>query len=373
MVLRTYHSADAITEAILKCSPHLLAGIKEEPVAGIISRLEKNCTLYASPKELFSRLEGSAMAGARCLGIMNSNHLPASLLELMSIAANHLPLVIVAANRSAFVPNSHLCDHQAALSVSSCGWIMLFCATVQEFVDTLPQAFKISASTRIPVMVFIDGFYHTHLVTQLDVPKKEVYEKYLADAKIRTELEFKSRKFNFGTILPREYQKLMALMENALIASKEKIIQAEYQWNDLVDRSYGNGLYESYMLADAQAALVCMGSFYGNAHEAVDRQRKQGIRSGLLRLKCYRPFPYEVGEELENKNIGVFEKSIALGSSGSLYLDLLETAQTRPGMRLVGQFFGGLGGTDVNVKNARLMLEKIESGQRIREFIEGGN
>ncbi|HQT45331.1 MAG TPA: hypothetical protein PLO51_05095, partial [Candidatus Micrarchaeota archaeon] len=176
MALRTYYSADAIAETILKCSPHLLAGIKEEPVRGIVDLLEKNCSLHSDPKALLSRLEGSSMAGARSLGILNSNHLPGCLPELMSVAANHLPVVLVVANRSAFVPNSYLCDHQAALSVSSCGWIMLFCSSIQEFVDTLPQAFKISASTRIPVMVFIDGFYHTHAVTQLDVPKKEVFE-----------------------------------------------------------------------------------------------------------------------------------------------------------------------------------------------------
>ncbi|MBM3229286.1 hypothetical protein FJZ26_02545 [Candidatus Parvarchaeota archaeon] len=371
MVLRTLEGPDAIAETVLKCRPSVISGIRQEPLLGTLSRLEKNCSMYSVPAEMITYLKAAAMKGARCIGLMNGSDLASCNAELASIATNHIPVVLLVANRSSFFPAPVLCDYQGAYQVENTGWVMLFCSTLQELADTLPQAFKTSSFTSVPVMVFIDGFYHTHQTTQINIAPQDVYDKFLADIKIRPVLDFSSKNVNMESATPKEYEKRLTIYEGALQSVKERIIQAEYQWNDLVGREYGNGLYSTYMIEDAQSVLVCMGSFYGNALEAAERQRKLGIRSGLVRLKCFRPFPYEVAEILENKKVGVMERALKLGSRGSVYLDLLEVAQGGKNLNVVAQFVCGIGGSDLNVKHARIMLEKIEKGLRTREQIEG--
>ena len=372
MVLKTLEGTDAIVESIQKCRPQIIAGMIEQPVEKIVKRLEKDCSVHSSARELVAYLKAAALSGVRSIGIMSGSDLPVCSMELASIATNHIPLVLLVANRSSYFPTSFMCDQQGAYQVSSSGWIMLFCSTLQEFVDTLPQAFKVSSATGIPVMIFVDGFYHTHQTTQINIAPQETFDKYLQEIAIKPVLDFNSRNLDYSIIGEKDYEKRMIIFSSALENVKERITQAEYQWNDLVERQYGNGLFEGYMLEDADMVLVCSGSFFGNAHEAADRQRKMGIKAGVLRIKCFRPFPYEeIGHALENKKIGVMERAVSLGSRGMLYLDLLEVVGGLNNARIVGQFAGGIGGTDLNVKHARLAFEAIAKGEKVREIIEG--
>ena len=65
--------------------------------------------------------------------------------------------------------------------------------------------------------------------------------------------------------------------------------------------SYG-GLVEEYKLEDADYIVVMMGGWCGDAKDAIDLLRKDGIQIGMLRLRFLRPFPTKEIETL-NGNI----------------------------------------------------------------------
>ena len=47
------------------------------------------------------------------------------------------------------------------------------------------------------------------------------------------------------------------------------------------------------MLEDAEIAIVVVGSTAGTLKVIVDQLRQEGIKAGILRLRTFRPFPFE--------------------------------------------------------------------------------
>ena len=100
---------------------------------------------------------------------------------------------------------------------------------------------------------------------------------------------------------------------------------------------------------DARHALVSMGSLASECTIAADTMRKQGLRTGVVGIRAYRPFPAEaLAETLRRvETVAVFEKDISYGYGGAVASDLkaaLFDANLRPRL---SSFVAGLGGRDV--------------------------
>ncbi|MDY0135256.1 MAG: transketolase C-terminal domain-containing protein, partial [Atribacterota bacterium] len=63
------------------------------------------------------------------------------------------------------------------------------------------------------------------------------------------------------------------------------------EFGELSGRNYE--LLEGYRLEDAEYAVVALGSTCGTAREAIDSLREKGKKVGLLKMRCFRPFPRE--------------------------------------------------------------------------------
>jgi pyruvate ferredoxin oxidoreductase alpha subunit len=163
---------------------------------------------------------------------------------------------------------------------------------------------------------------------------------------------------------PKYYQGFREDLHKDLTAAKTTIKQVHDEFAKQFGRKYGNGLIEEYKTKDADYILISMGSAAGNAKDAADELRAQGEKVGVLRIRCYRPFPSEdIAKALDGKKgVGVFEKAYSLGAIPPVYGDVSEAitnCKTRPQL---SSFVGGLGGKDVTVDSLKILFGKLKKG-----------
>jgi pyruvate ferredoxin oxidoreductase alpha subunit/phenylglyoxylate dehydrogenase alpha subunit len=144
--------------------------------------------------------------------------------------------------------------------------------------------------------------------------------------------------------------------QNAL----EVFVEVDKEYGKLFGREYG-GAIEEYRMSDAEYALVTTGSMSGAAKDAIDIQRKKGIKVGLVRMRMIRPFPkFRVCNALSNvKSFGVVDKNVSFGwDTGIVYQEVKSALYEGDNKVPSVPFIGGLGGEDISVK---MMVNAIEN------------
>jgi pyruvate ferredoxin oxidoreductase alpha subunit len=111
-----------------------------------------------------------------------------------------------------------------------------------------------------------------------------------------------------------------------------------------------------------------MGSVIGTIKETLKDKNHQDV--GVLKIKCFRPFPYqEVKEILRNsEQVAVLEKISSNGSFSPLYLEL--TAALQNEKIIINNFIAGLGGRDISRAIIKKMLNSI-SAKNIKPIFLG--
>ncbi|MFH1629493.1 MAG: transketolase C-terminal domain-containing protein, partial [Pseudomonadota bacterium] len=161
-------------------------------------------------------------------------------------------------------------------------------------------------------------------------------------------------------------------IQNAMEYGKNRIKEIFSELAQISGRDHG-GLIEAYRTEDAEMALLTMGSVAGTAKEAVDQLRMQGKKVGLVKIRCYRPFPHEdIWEAIKGTRVvGVMEADFSMGSEGAVGMDLKAKLCGRPDAPLVLDFIAGLGGREVNTDIIAELVDEMEkasnSGVRVME------
>ena len=92
-----------------------------------------------------------------------------------------------------------------------------------------------------------------------------------------------------------------------------------------------------------------MNSTAGTTKAVVDKMRKQGKKVGLLKIRLFRPFPYEeVGKALRKvKRVAVLDRSISIGAEAPIYTEV-KSSLYNIGINIPLQsYLFGMGGRDV--------------------------
>lgn len=368
---KTIEGSIAVAEVVRDCGPDVVACFPITPSTHIAETLDrmytngelKSYTAVESEFSAISMLVGASAAGARAFTTTDSQGLALMHEVLFAAAGMRLPMVIVNANRSLSAPLSIWNDHQDSVSERDSGWIQIYCKNNQEAADSVPQAFKISEDTNIPVMVCFDGFYLTHLVEQIDVPEKDMIQKYLPKRKAEYKLDPEDPITMGMYALPTHYQEFRMDLHEDVLKAAENVKKEMEAWGEVSGRKYGNGLWEEYQTEDAEYLFVGLGSLMENAELAVEKMRKEGKKVGLVRIRCYRPFPGEVVEAFRGKKgILVFEKAVSMGADAPLYAELSSSMKEKGVDAPVSSYVGGLGGKDVTVAHIEQMFGEIEGG-----------
>ncbi|MDD5417597.1 MAG: transketolase C-terminal domain-containing protein [Candidatus Nanoarchaeia archaeon] len=347
----------AIAEAVKLCKPDVISMYPITPQTHIIEHLAELHDSGKLDSELIA-VESehsaiSAVLGASCYGARTFTSTAAQGLALMHeilyiVSSMRMPCVMAVANRALSGPINIWCDHSDSMGARDSGWIQLYCESSQEAIDTTIQAYKIAENKNVelPVMVCVDGFSLSHVSEVVKFPYQLKVDKFLP--KWNPEIKLDPKKpVTMGPIAyPDSYMNFKKqqadAMENALKVIKE--VNSEYSKTIL--KQNGNGLIETYRTSDAEVLLIGVGSMIGTMRVAVDELRKKGIKAGILKIKCFRPFPKEeIIKAVKNpKKIIVFDRACSLGNMGVLGLEIKSLLNSKKEFK---NCIIGLGGRDV--------------------------
>jgi len=314
--------------------------------------------------------EHSAMAGciaAQAAGARTFTATSAQGLALMHellhwAALGRLPIVMADVNRAMAPGWSIWTDQNDSLSQRDTGWLQYYCESGQEVLDTVIQAYKVAEAVDLPVMLILDAFFLSHTYEAIDIPGQEATDPYLPPYKPTIYLDVKEP-HAFGGIVPQDIYmefryKMQLAMDEALIVAE----QADIEYKERFGRGYG--LIEPYYTDDAEIILVTSSTVASTTRLVIDELRAEGRSVGMLKIRLFRPFPFEmVRKALANcKRVAVLDRNICVGMGGifaqeirnALYQQELDR---RP--HILG-YIVGLGGRDVTPEVVRSIAVDAE-------------
>ncbi|MFC1965083.1 transketolase C-terminal domain-containing protein [Chloroflexota bacterium] len=295
---------------------------------------------------------GSAAVGARTFTATAGQGLELMHEVLYVASSMRLPIVMTVANRALSAPLSVWGDHSDAMAVRDTGWIQIFVENGQEAVDNVICAFRIAEDKRVllPVMVHLDGFHLTHVIEPMFLLEQSEVDRFLPPNQYPLPLH-PDRPVAMGDFAPPIiYSEAKWAQEMNLRASKEVILECWSEFGKDFQRHYSP--VERYHSEGAKVLLMTMGSFSETAMVAVDRMRGEGKDVGLIRLRLWRPFPFdELRQAVRDAEILiVLDRALSFGGpAGPVSSEVKAALYNEDKKPRVVSFVGGLGGRDITV------------------------
>lgn len=378
----------AVTEAMRQIEPDVVSVYPITPQTTIV---EEYSSLVANGivRTEFVPVESEHSAMSVCIGAAASGARTitatcgpgfALMWEMLYVASGlRLPIVMSVTARALSAPINIHCDHSDVMGGRDSGWIQLFAENAQEAYDLMILAVRLSEyeNVRLPVMVIYDGFIISHAIARLDVLDDKQVRDFIGEQPITSSLIDPKNPISVGNFdgLYGVYFEFKRQQEDAMLASKDAFLEIAREFKKISGRDYG--LFESYMLDDAEAAVVVMASTAGTAKSVIDEMRAEGKKVGLLKPTVFRPFPAtEIAEALKDKKaVAVLDRSLAFTGQnyGPLFVETKAALYDYDNKPKLSSYIFGLGGRDIYPRNIRQALEEqleIISGKR--SVVNGG-
>ncbi len=362
----------AMAEAVRLANVDVVAAYPITPQTHIVERLAEmvaNGELKAgyipveSEHSAMSACLGSSAAGARTFTATAGQGLELMHEVLYVASGMRLPIVMGVANRALSSPLSVWGDHSDVMAVRDTGWIQIFAENGQQAFDLTLCAFKIAEDPKVlfPVMVHIDGFHLSHVVEPLYLLNGEQVEDFLPPFEHPFPLDPDNPVTMGAFTVPLLYTEARVSMENALRSTRGIINEVFDDFAKLSGRRYR--AVEHYRTDDADTLLLTMGSYSEIAMDAVDQLRDRGEKVGLIRLRLWRPFPFEELRQATEKceTLIVLDRCISpAGPPGPVCSEVKAALYSQKQKRRpnIASFIGGLGGRDLSVPEFIQMVEK---------------
>ncbi|MGE5618153.1 MAG: transketolase C-terminal domain-containing protein [Sphingomonadaceae bacterium] len=292
---------------------------------------------------------GASLAGARTFSVTNSQGL-AMMHEVLHFAAGlRLPIVMAVVNRALSAPHNRFADHGDAIAQETTGWLQLFCESNQEVLDTIVQAFRIAEDARVllPVLVNYEGYILGDTRQEVVLPADGEVDAFLPPYS-RAVLDVDQPASLNPPTGPSLYTEFKFQEHAANLAALEVIEEVSAEYGRLFGRDW-DGAVEGYQTEDADALIVAMGSMVAAARQAVDAMRGAGKRIGLVKVRSFRPFPFQELARLAGRAraLAVLDRCAVYGVGGALYREvLMALAQAGLSKPVLG-VIAGLGGREV--------------------------
>jgi pyruvate ferredoxin oxidoreductase alpha subunit len=361
----------AVSYGVRAAKAEVVAAYPITPQTQIIEKLEEFIASgIMKAKYVTVESEHSAMTacisaescGARSFTATSSHGL-AYMSEMVFWAGlGRFPLTMAVVNRTLGPPWNIWDDHTDILTHRDSGWVIMMCSSAQEAYDTAIQAYRIAEDEKVlqPVMYGLDAFSLSHTAENVDFLDQNLVDSYLPaldPSKLPVLMDPESPA-TFGNLVgPDRTMELRNRIRLALRNSKQVIEEAAREFEEISGRRQ-TGLIEDYMCSDAEVILVAAGASCGDAKDAIDLARSEGVRAGLVRLKAIRPFPdRELTEKAGRaKAVAVVDRDYSFGFGGILYGEVASFLR-----KPVQSFIAGLGGRDLTVEDFRGMIDSTIS------------
>lgn len=302
---------------------------------------------------------GAALAGSRVFTVTNSQGLLYMTEVAYHTAGLRQPVVMAVANRALSAPHSRFPEHGDVISQDASGWVLLFCENNQEILDTILHAFKVAETCRLPVMVNYEGYIQSHTQEEVDIPSQDKVDAFIPFVRVAA-LDVDNPQGINTVTGPDLYMDYKYHQNEAMSQALESIDKVAAEFSKEFGRNWF-GVIEGYRMADAEHAIVAMGSTVGDCRVVVDALRAEGKRIGLVKVRSFRPFPAQALREIL-KNVAlvtVLDKDIVFGSGGALGNEI-KSALYRHVSVPVKSYIVGLGGKDFRPGEIRQLVSRSE-------------
>ncbi len=324
-------------------------------------------------------VHGSLSAGALTTTYTASQGLLLMIPNMYKMAGELLPSVI---HVSARALTSHALsifgDHSDIYACRQTGYAMLCSNNPQEIMDLAAVAHLSAIKGRVPFLHFFDGFRTSH-----EIQKIEVWDyDDLADMLDWDAVDaFRRRSLNPEHPVIRgtaQNDDIFFQAREACNKYYDEISEVVVDYMNQVNAKIGTDYkpFNYYGAPDAENVIVAMGSVCDCAEEVVDYLNAAGAKTGLLKVRLYRPFvaDYMLRELPKTvKNISVLDRTKEPGSIGEpLFLDVLG-AINGSDFTGVNVYSGryGLGSKDTTPGDIVAVYRNMESSTPKKRFTIG--
>jgi pyruvate ferredoxin oxidoreductase alpha subunit len=363
----------AVSEAVKLANVDVIAAYPITPQTHIVEHLSElvadghldaEFIPVESEHSAMSTCCGSSAAGARTYTATSSQG-QALMLEICYVAAAlRLPIVMSVANRSLSGPISIWNDHSDMMMSRDTGWIQTVAENGQEAFDLTLHAFRVAEDPRVllPVINNLDGFTLTHVIEPIEILDQKEVDRYLPPYQPQMRLD-PENPISIGPVgMPEVFTEAKKAQDEAIKAAKPVILEAWQEFGDLFGRYYKP--VETYRTDGAETLLVTMGSLSETAMTAVDHMRTNGKDVGLVRIRLFRPFPFEefLAAVEGAKQIAVMDRALSLnGAGGPLAIEVKAALYDEPERPYIWNYVAGLAGRDVTIENFVEMADGVEA------------
>jgi len=305
---------------------------------------------------------GAALTGGRVFTATASQGL-ALMYEILYIASSmRLPIVMALGNRAFSGPINIHCSHDDAYAARDAGWMSFFAENVQEAYDLIFPAFKITENKDVllPAIVNLDAFILTHSVEGLYVFDDKVIPEFLPQKEPHDAIDFENPKTYGPFALFDYYMEIKRQQEAAMETARPIIKKVLDEYSEFSGRKYSP--IKTYMIDDAEAAVMVLGSMAGTMRVFAKKAREAGKKVGVISLTQYRPFPVEELRKVVKglKAIAVMDRSVSFGSPGAqLYMDVSTALYNMRERPLIYNVVYGLGGRELPIADIEKIFDDV--------------
>ncbi|OEG69532.1 pyruvate ferredoxin oxidoreductase, partial [Candidatus Endomicrobiellum trichonymphae] len=362
---------EVMAEAMRQIEPDVVAAYPITPATEIVQIfsqfvadgiVKSEYVAVESEHSAMSETMGASAAGARAMTGTSSQGL-SLMWEMLYIASGlRLPIVMAEVNRAISAPINIHGDQSDTMGARDAGWIQIYSENSQEAYDNMIQAIRIAEKAKLPTLVTTDGFIISHCMEVVETyPDADVKvfigkyepERYLLDIK---------RPYTLGSIDLQDYCfEHRYQLAQAMRDAKDIVLDVAKDFEKTFGRKYG--LYEKYMLDDAEIAIAVIGSTAGTVKVVINELREKGIKAGLLKIRVYRPFPAEeIAKDLAHvKAVAVMDRADSCsGAFAPVYSDIAASlyASGIISPKVVNYVYG-LGGREINTEHIAGIYETL--------------
>jgi len=363
---------DAGAEAMRQIDPDVVAAFPITPQTELMHKfaefvadgdVKAEFVLVESEHSAMSATVGAAASGARAMTATSANGL-ALMWEIVYIAASYrLPIVMPVINRALSGPINIHCDHSDTMGCRDSGWIQIYSENAQEVYDNMLQAIRIAEhpDVLLPVMVTFDGFIISHTAEVLEGLEDAEVREWVGEYVPKYSLLNTDDPVTFGPLDLQDYYFEHKRQEIEGMRNAPAVIRdVGRAYGELSGRSYD--MLEGYMLDDAETVIVALGSTCGTTRTIVDELRAKGTKAGLLKIRCFRPFPEaEIAEALSRTAaVAVLDRSVSFGAPGGpVHKEIRAALFGEKNPPAIVNYVYGLGGRDASPDHIRQVYSEL--------------
>ena len=363
----------AVSYGALLSRAQVIAAYPITPQTQVVEMLSEFCADGLMEAE-FIKVESEHSAMAACIGASAAGARAFTATSAQGLALMHevlhwaagarLPIVMANINRGMGPPWSVWTEQTDSLAQRDTGWLQFYCESNQEVLDTVIQAFKVSERVLLPSMLVLDAFVLSHTSEPVDLPDIEVVDSYLPKYEAEYKLDTNDPHAFGGITSPESYFELRYKIQLAMEEAVEVVREEDSKFREIFGRGYG--LVEGYKCEDAEVVLLTASTITSTSRVVVDELREEGVKLGLLKMRVFRPFPFEdVRKALEGKErIAVLDRNISFGHHGIFYEEVKSALYGVDNPPKVFGYILGLGGRDVTPEDIKEVVEDTLKAER---------